>query len=75
MSVLETKKPTREDEAHTGAPKKKKPKQEVALSTYVETRTKRRVHPPHVNYTVRDSDVYNDLAMMRRTLPRAQLES
>ncbi len=64
----------REEEAHAGGPKKKKPKQEVAASTYVEGR-KRRINPPHVNYTVRETDTFQDLNLIKRHIPRSQLES
>lgn len=75
-TVAETKKVEPKDDAIPGGPKKKKPKPEVGVSAFVEGayRSKKRVNPPHVNYVVRESDMFNDLHLIKRSIPRAQLE-
>ncbi len=66
------------EESLAGQPKKKKPKPELAPVITMADGRRKRLNPPHVNYSIRDTEIYNDLHLLKRSaggLPRAQLEA
>merc|ERR1711991_109788 len=56
-------------------PKKKKARPDVAPVVTGSDGRRRRLNPPHVNYLIKDAEVYADLHLFRKHIPRAQLEN
>lgn len=75
LSVAEFNERKAAEEVMAVQPKKKKAKPEAAPVVTGPDGRRRRLNPPHVNYSIRDAEIYSDMHLLRKPLPRAQLEN
>lgn len=74
ISLADVKRKEQENRQQSSGSRRKKAKQDILPENF-ETR-KRRINPPHVNYHLREGEIYSDIHLIRRgPYPRAQLEN